>query len=139
MTKKIAKKEEIDSTLAEEFEPTPHQIVWVDTAVKLGTISPTAISRECGVDRSNWSRGKWLGDEGFYDWFVTAWKKKRYHLLPELDQIGIKYAKRGSYSHWEAMNKKIGELEDKPQVAIQQNFDASSYLPDELSKKHGED
>lgn len=113
---------EIDSTLAESFEPTPHQIVWVDTAVKLGTLSPVEISKECGVDRSNWGRNKWLGLEGFYDWFVTEWRRRRAHLIPELDAIGMKYSRRGSYKHWEGMNKKVGELADVPEGGSQTNI-----------------
>lgn len=128
MSNKIAKKDEIDSSLAEGFEPTPHQIVWVDTAVKLGTTSPTKIARESGIDASNWGRNKWLGQEGFYDWFVSEWRRKRYHLIPELDEIAIKYAKRGKYDFWEAMSGKAGEPVDSKegtQINIQTNVSSA--------------
>lgn len=106
----------------EEFQPTPAMIVWVDAAVKLGTDNKSEIERECNVSRNNWY--EWIKQDGFEDWFFTEYKRKRRRWLPKLDEIGMKYAKRGDHNFWKDMNKKAGEdLDAKkaPQVAVQVN------------------
>jgi len=101
-----------ESTEIVSFKPTPAMIVWVETAIRLGTLKPAAISKESNISRTNWSRGKWLGKEGFYDWFVNEWRKRRSHIIPQLDAIGLHHALKGDFSFWKAMNKKVGDLPD---------------------------
>lgn len=108
----------INTTKSDVFSPTPHMIVWLDTAIRLVTDSPTDISNECGIDRTTWYQ--WVDKPGFEDWYFTEYKNKRKRWLPTLDAIGMKNATK-DYNYWKDMNKKVGELEDKPNVAVQVN------------------
>ena len=95
-----------------KFEPTAKMIIYLETAIRLGSLSPTTIGKACDVSFTNWSRAKWLGKEGFYDWFVSEWREKRRGIIPQLDAIGMQRAKKGDYAFWSAMNKKVGDLPD---------------------------
>lgn len=107
-------------TEKEEFKPTPHMIVWLDTAIRIQSDSPTEIANACEVklDRTNWY--EWLKRPGFEDWYYEEYKRNRRRWIPTLDKIGMRNAQR-DFNYWEAMNKKVGDLDDKPNVAVQVN------------------
>lgn len=132
-------------TPEEEFKPSPKQEEYLVTAVELMTDSPTKISESCNVSRQSWYR--WIERPGFEDWFYSEYKRLRKRILPQLDALGFKYAKRGDFKFWEAMNQKIGELKTEGELrqsqAVQVNVpDAiyqkyvGDYLPEELNKKY---
>jgi hypothetical protein len=106
-----------EATEITTFIPTPKMLEWVDTAVELMTDSPSKIQEACRVNRSNWY--DWLKIDGFEEWFYETYRKNRKRILPQLDGIGMQFAKRGSFQHWEAMNKKAGEdLDSKGSMGV---------------------
>lgn len=108
-----------DIEKVETFKPTLGMEKWLDTAVDIASDSPTEISRESQLDKSNWYQ--WLKVDGFEDWYYAAYKSRRRRWLPTLDKIGMTQAKRGSYNHWKDMNAKAGDSTDAPQGNIQIN------------------
>lgn len=100
------------STNQTEFKPTPHMILWLNTAAQYMPETVTEVARLCGLDRTNWY--KWIELDGFTDWYFEAYAKARRGIIPTLDSIGMRYAKKGSYPHWKDMNKKAGENLDEP-------------------------
>ena len=90
------------------FTPSNKMQEYLDTAVSLLTDSPSKVADNCEVARRTWY--DWLKVEGFEDWFYAEYAKRRRRIIPKLDEIGMQYAKRGSYQHWEALNKKVGDL-----------------------------
>lgn len=107
MPKQEAKQQLLQSV--QVFKPTPHMIVWLDTAIQLATDSPSAIGTATEQRRQNWN--DWLKLDGFEDRFYEEYKKKRRRWLPKLDEIGMRKSK-DDYKYWEAMNKKAGEILD---------------------------
>lgn len=103
----------------QEFKPTYAMKDWLDTSIQLLTDNPTKISSENGQRRQNWY--DWLKVDGFEDWFYENYKKGRRRILPTLDEIGMQWAKRGSYNHWKDMNTKAGDSVDQSQVNVQFN------------------
>lgn len=101
------------------FEPTPTMRVWLDTAIKLATDSPTEIAKESKIARQTWY--DWMDVSGFEDWYYEEYKKKRKRWLPALDSIGLKHASKGDYQFWRDMNKKAGEILDGASTNVQVN------------------
>ena len=113
------------------FKPTPHMIVWLDTAIELATDSPAKVSAVNQQRRENWYY--WVKLDGFEDWFYEAYKKKRRRWLPKLDEIGMIKSK-DDFKYWEAMNKKAGDLEEKQETNVQVNILSAIQ---EQKKKYG--
>lgn len=93
-------------TKTEKLKITPAMIVWVNTAVKLVSDSPSDISPICHISRDSWYR--WLKLPGFLEWFGDEWKARRRVWVPQLDKIGMDRARK-SYDYWSAMNRKAGD------------------------------
>lgn len=93
------------------FEPTAKMLTYLDTAVEFLTDSPTKITGKCEIARRTWY--DWLKVEGFEDWFYEQYKKRRTRIIPKLDEIGMTQAEKGSYPHWEALNRKVDDLPEK--------------------------
>jgi hypothetical protein len=93
-----------------ELKITPAMIVWVDTAVKLVSDSPSDISPQCHISRDSWYR--WLKLPGFLEWFGSQWKARRSMWVPTLDKMGMNRAAK-NFDYWKAMNQKAGELIDE--------------------------
>lgn len=122
--KKVAQQE---STELQVFKPTEAMSKWLDTAIEYLTTSPTNISRESGLDRTNWYI--WIKIDGFEDWFYGEYKKRRKRILPKLDEIGMKFASKGDYNFWKDMNKKAGEsLEEKETFAGELTKDGARFV-----------
>lgn len=106
-----------DAEIVAQFEPTPAMRLWLDTAVKLISDSPTEIANESKIARQTWY--DWLEVEGFEDWYYENYKNKRKRWIPSLDMIGMEHAKKGKYDFWKDMRKAAGEnLDDKPDVQV---------------------
>ena len=113
MTSQLAKQEEKalkDSTIIPTFQPTPHMLVWLDTAINAMTDNKTEIARQSGMDESSWY--KWLKLDGFEDWYWAEYDKKTRRWKPMVDSIGIKYAQRGSDKHFEYLAKRVGNIKE---------------------------
>ena len=91
-----------------DFKPTSKMQKYLDTAIRILSDSPSEIASNCEVSRESWYY--WKDIEGFEDWFYKTYKKERRKIVPQLDELGLKYAKKGSFAHWKAMNQKVGEL-----------------------------
>lgn len=110
-----------ESTEIEVFKPTPHMIVWIDTAIQMIGESIESIATECGIDRSTYY--SWKKDPKWIDWYTEEYKKRRSRLIPQLDEIAMKWARKGSFSHLELLTGKAGDLPNKgPDTAIQVNI-----------------
>lgn len=102
-----------------QFQPTPHMIVWLDTAIQLETDSITEIAEESHIARKTWY--DWLDKPGFIEWFRATWDKKLSGQSWRLDAIGMKNAKR-DFKYWESMQRRVGNLiEGKNDTNIQVN------------------
>jgi hypothetical protein len=129
MSKNIEQKQTDITT----FEPNSKMYEYLDTAIELLSDSPSKVTSNCSVGRTTWY--DWLKLPGFEDWFYEQYRLRRRRIIPKLDEIGMKHAKRGSFQHWEAMNKKVGELTDAPdgmvnvQVVFPENT-LGKYKPD---------
>jgi len=99
--RKITKKGDV-------FKPTEAMWDYLNTAVTLLTTSPTIVGDNCDVSRMSWYR--WKKDPAFMNWFWTEYKLARQRVIPDLDRIAMKYAERGEFEFWKAMNQKVGEL-----------------------------
>jgi hypothetical protein len=133
MSKEIASR---DVTEIADFEPTDKMQEYLNTAVQLLTDSPGKIERECDVTRKSWYY--WLKTvDGFENWFYSEYKKRRARILPKLDEIGMQFAKRGSYQHWEAMNKKVGELVDEVNNNVMNQTQVVIMFDSDLAGKYG--
>lgn len=108
-----------NSALDKVFTPTSAMQKWLDSSVKLMSTNKSEISSDCGVDRNNWYH--WVKVPGFQDWFMSEYKRLRQVILPELDEIGMKMARRGQFDFWKEMNRKAGDTDSTPGVAIQVN------------------
>ena len=113
MSKEIAEQK---ITEIAAFNPTLKMEEYLETAVALLTDSPSKIVAKCTAGRTSWY--DWRKIEGFEDWFYTEYRKRRVRIIPKLDEIGMKFATKGSFQHWEALNKKVGELQDAPQTQV---------------------
>lgn len=118
MTKEIATRKH---TKTSDFEPSLKMKEYVLTAVELGTNSPTKIEQNGEVSRRTWY--DWVKIPGFEDWFYSEYVRLRKRMIPELDAIAMKYAKKGSFQHLELMTRKVGDLppEPKNQTNVQVN------------------
>lgn len=111
-------KSEQNLTTKRTFIPSAKQDLWLDTAIRIGTLSPTDIEADSKISRVSWYT--WIKNEEFVDWFLDQWNRRLRSHGPALDVIGLKNAKR-DFKYWEAMQKRVGNLQDKPQVLVQQN------------------
>ena len=105
-----------------DFKPNRYQWDYLNTAVRLLTDSPTIVQNESGVSRQSWYR--WVRDPAFNQWFYNEYRIARQRIIPKLDEIAMKYAGRGEYDFWKAMNQKTGELPldgQKADVQVQVN------------------
>lgn len=109
----------IDSTKQEEFKPTPHMLVWIDTAMKSGSDVIDEISNLSGVDESTYYG--WIKKPEFVEWFNGEWERRLRSQAWKLDQYGMKNAKR-DFNYWKAMQNRVGRLEDKPSALQQFNI-----------------
>lgn len=107
-------KKSVISTEKAVFKPTPYMIVFLQTAVQYMPETVKETAELCGMDRTLWY--DWVKKDGFMDWYLDEYSKARRGIIPKLDSIGMKYAKKGSYPHWKDMNKKAGENLDEPAV-----------------------
>lgn len=115
MTKEIDKVEQQD-TIQHSFVPTAKMMDYLDASIRLISTSPTRISKESGIDRTAWY--KWLKQDGFEDWFVTEYKKKRRRIMTRLDSIGMRKAST-DYNYWRDMNRKINDLPESGGTNVQ--------------------
>lgn len=113
----ITNEQSIESSAKEEWRPTPHMIVFVDTAIRLGSDNVAEITREAGIDESTYY--KWIKQPEFNKWMDEYWDKALKSNSWKLDMIGIKNAKR-DFNFWKAMQQRAGRLEEKPSVNIDQ-------------------
>lgn len=105
----------------EDFRPTPAMKVYLDTAIQMVGEPVVKICEEAQIAEQTYYAWKKL--PGWYDWYVEEYKKRRHRLIPMLDDIAVKYAKRGSYQHLELLNGKAGDLPQKsPETAVQVNL-----------------
>ena len=86
-----------ESSVIEKFTPTPHMRVWLDTAIQMIGEPILAIAKEAGIDESTYYI--WKKNPQWVDWYTEEYRKRRTRLIPLLDQIALKYAKQGSFSH----------------------------------------
>ena len=107
-----------NATNSDVYKPLPSQIVWLDTALQLETDSITDIEQACGIDRTQWYR--WLDRPGFIDWYNNTWNEKLRGHAWKLDIIGMKQGKK-DFNYWKAMQQRVGNLTEKPTVALQVN------------------
>lgn len=96
-------------TKSDVFTPTPHMIVWLDTAIKMETDSPTEIAEACGQDRTNWY--DWSKKQGFIEWFNTSWNERLRGHAWRLDVVGMKQGKK-DFNYWKAMQQRVGNLKE---------------------------
>lgn len=117
----------IESKDVAQFLPTPHMIVWLDTAIQLETDSITEIAEVSRVDKSTWYT--WLDKPGFIDWFRATWEKKLSGQSWRLDAIGMKNAKR-DFKYWESMQKRVGNLTERntPSVQVNTQVNLDKYM-----------
>lgn len=120
MADNIVTQESTELTKQKEFKPTPSMIVWLDTAMRLMTDNISEIERESSITAQAWY--KWLKDDEFKLWFKREWDKKIAIIGPALDVTGFKMAKRGSFPHWESMQKRVGNLQEKGTSVQINNF-----------------
>lgn len=107
-----------ETTELKEFKPTPHMIVWLDTAIKSGSDVIDEIGRLSGVNESSYY--KWLNVPGFVDWYEEEWNRRLKGNAWRLDAIGMKNSRK-DFNYWKAMQQRVGRLEDKPGSLVQVN------------------
>lgn len=112
-----------------QFQPTPHMIVWLDTAIQLETDSITEIAEASNIARKTWY--DWLDKKGFIEWFRATWDKKLSGQSWRLDAIGMKNAKR-DFKYWESMQKRVGNLIEQPKSL--QQFNVSGEMNVEFTE-----
>lgn len=96
-------------TKSDVYHPTPHMIVWLDTAIRLMTDSVTDVSEECKISRTAWY--DWLKDDDFRLWFKQEWDKRLSGEAWKLDVIGFKQSKR-DFNYWKGMQQRVGNLKE---------------------------
>lgn len=106
-------------TEEKEFHPTPHMLVWLDTAIQLESDNTSEISETCKISRTAWY--DWLKDPEFVEWFNAEWDRRIKGHAWKLDVIGMKNSKR-DFNYWKAMQQRVGRLEDKPSALQQFNI-----------------
>lgn len=115
----LSKQESMDLTKKEEFKPTPHMIVWLDTALRLMTDNISEIERESHIAAQTWYI--WIKDDDFRLWFKTNWDKRLAGESWKLDVIGLRQARK-DHKYWQDMQRRVGNLrEDNGTVAVQVN------------------
>lgn len=104
--------ESTNSTEIVKFTPTPAMLVWLDAAMRTESDSISDIAENCEpkIDRTNWY--KWLGQEGFIEWFNTTWNERLKGHAWKLDMIGLKNSKR-DFNYWKSMQQRVGNLQEK--------------------------
>ena len=103
----------------EEFKPTRTMKAWLQTTLELGyAASITEIAEKLKVDPSNWY--KWLGKDGFVEWWDGQMQKILHQNRWKLDQIGLKQAKT-KYNYWKDMMNRTGNTIPEQGNAIQVN------------------
>ena len=123
----VAQQNNLTNNLTNEvkFEPTPHMLVWLDTALRLETDSISEISQKCKITRQTWY--EWLRNEAFIKWFRDEWDKRLSGHAWKLDAIGMKNARR-DYNYWKSMQERVGNLVDKPSTLQQFNLGKDNAL-----------
>lgn len=101
-----------------EFKATPAMKVFIDTAIRLMSDNVAEITREAGIDESNYY--KWRDLEGFNEWFRAEWDRRLNGVGWKLDVIGIKNAKR-DHKYWQDMQRRVGNIKDTPNSLVQVN------------------
>lgn len=95
------------------FKVTPAMTLYVDTAIKIISDSPSEISQNCSVSRGMWYI--WTKKyPNFEEWFYSQYRAKRYRWLPQLDKMGMNRAPK-NFDYWQAMNRKAGDLIEEGQ------------------------
>ena len=123
------KKELIESSKQDIYKPTPHMIVFVETAVRLGTDSVAEIVRETGIDESNYY--KWRKDPEFMRWMNEYANQLIRGDGWKLNNIGMRKAKQ-DHRYWESMQKIVGNIKDGNQTNIGVGISVNivDYKPD---------
>ncbi len=112
-----------DTTISKPFKPSTNQEKWVDTAIRIGDLSPSKVSEECSIDRTRWY--DWIKDEQFIVWFRAEWDKWIRAYGPALDLMGIKKA-ANDFRYWESMQRRVGNIVDSPKSLQQINVGSES-------------
>ncbi len=112
------------------FKPTPGMKVFLDTALRLMTDNIAEITREAGIDESNYY--KWLKKKpGFIDWFNTEWNNRLKSVGWKLDAIGMQRAKF-DHKYWQDMQRRVGNFSpdsgNNNNIAIQTNINLDKYI-----------
>ena len=90
------------------FKPTPHMIVWLDTALRLMTDNITEIERESKITAQSWYN--WIKRDEFRAWFKQEWDRRLAGESWKLDAIGFNKAKR-DHKYWQDMQRRVGNLD----------------------------
>lgn len=117
------------STEIQQFKPTPHMIVWIDTALRLMSDNIDEIARESGMDESTYY--KWLKNDDFIRWFKDEWDRRLAGHAWKLDAIGLRQAKK-DHKYWQDMQRRVGNLKDAPVTAVQVN--SPTFTDDQLHR-----
>lgn len=114
-------------TIKKEFKPLPSMEKWLITAIQIKSTTITEIAGACGIDRSQWYY--WLEQYGetFENWYYENYEKRMRYMRPKVDEIGWKFAERGSYQHLDLMAKRTGAIKDKPDSMTQINVSYKDY------------
>lgn len=126
MNKQITKLN--NSTISKEFKPTPHMIVWIDTAVRLMTDNITEIETESKITAQSWHG--WVKNPDFRVWFKEEWNKRISGEAWKLDVIGMKQARK-NHDYWQDMMRRTGNLVDAPQ---QTNIQVNNVIKDKKNE-----
>jgi hypothetical protein len=106
--------------LVKAFEPTPHMLKWLETAIELGhTASITDISKESKVDRTNWYL--WIRNQKFVEWWDSQWQKYLKVNRWKLDAIGMREAEK-DHQYWKEMMERTGNIEKEQNLGFAQQI-----------------
>ena len=118
-----------NATIPTDFKPSPHMIVWLNTAIQSESFVIDEIARISGIAESSYYR--WVKLDGFNEWFTNEFNKKLKAQSWKLDIIGMKNAKK-DFKYWESMQKRVGNLLDQKTQNLQINnlVDIDKYIED---------
>jgi hypothetical protein len=100
--------DELVEQSVQPFKPTLGMEKWLDIQIEIKSDSPTEISIESGLSKTNWY--EWLKRPGFKDWYYAEYEKRTREWRPYLDSIGLKRAKH-DFNYWKEMQKIAGRTE----------------------------
>jgi hypothetical protein len=113
----LGQKQSSDIVKPQEFQPTPHMQVWLDTQVRLQTDVVDEIERESKIADAHWSR--WCKEvKGFEDWYWNEYDKRTRRWKPTIDAIGMKFAKKGSAEHFKYLAQRVGNIREEKEKNI---------------------